>query len=238
MLSMLAVSGTLAAAGVALNGYRQNPRPEPGAPSGAAPAGTVRTASVKPGNAPADDPLAPRLFDQPGSIRVHMAGAVRHPGVYSLPAWARVVDGVKKAGGATGQANLDAINLADRLKDGEQVRIPVRGLAEPLDAHQPTPEPAAVPANVGGTGVGRYPFGPGSAASSGAQPAGPGQPVHLNSAGQQELERLPGVGPVTAAKILAFRTEYGPFARAEDLMNVPGIGPTRFEKLRPMVVAP
>ena len=229
MLSMLAVSGTLAAGGVALNGYRQTPRPGPGTPSSDRADGAVRTSSAKPGERQSDDQLAPRRFDQSGSIRIHMAGAVRRPGVYSLPAWARVIDGVKKAGGATSQADLDAINLADHLKDGEQVRVPVRGRSEPLSAHQPTPEPTRISSSTGGVGMGRYPF----AERSQAGPA-----IHLNSADQQELERLPGIGPTTAAKIVAYRTEYGPFARPEDLLNVSGIGPVRFEKLRPMVVAP
>jgi competence protein ComEA len=145
-----------------------------------------------------------------------------------------VIDGVKKAGGATSQADLDGINLADHLKDGEQVRVPLRGRTEPLSAHRPTAEPAYVPAVVGGRGSGRYPF----AAAPGGSEAAADAPVHLNTAKQDELERLPGVGPATAAKILAYRSEFGPFERPEDLMNVSGIGPTRFEKMRPMVVAP
>jgi competence protein ComEA len=108
------------------------------------------------------DPNAPRLFDRSEPIRIHVAGAVRRPGVYSLPAWARVVDAVKKAGGATSEADLDAINLADHLQDAEQLRVPLKGRRGPLTAHQPTPEPPPLSPTAGGHGLGRYPFARGA----------------------------------------------------------------------------
>lgn len=225
-LSLLAVGGSLAAIGVGLNGYRQNPRAEASA--------EPRLAANHPRD---DDPLAPRLFDQGSTIQVHVAGAVRKPGVYTLPGWARVNDAVKKAGGATPRADLDAINLADHLKDAEQVRIPFRGRAEPLSNHPPAPEPPPLQAADGGHRSGRYPFVTGNSESpaTGSRKAGP---LNLNTATREQLEALPGIGPETAAKIMAYRQENGKFHQAEDLMNVPGIGPGRFARLKPLVTVP
>jgi len=232
-LSILAIGATLAAIGVGLNGYQQSPH-------------TVAAASSKPGptaNPRDDDPLAPRLFDQGSTIQVHVAGAVRKPGVYTLPSWARVNDAVKKAGGATPRADLDAINLADHLKDAEQVRIPTRGRPEVAAMHLPTPEPPPVTVSSGGHRAGRYPFAPGAAnipsAAAGNKPAVTASgPVNLNTATQEQLEALPGIGPSTAGKIMAYRQQNGPFQQPDDLMNVSGIGPGRFAKLRSLVVAP
>lgn len=232
-LTLLAIGGTLAAVGVGLNGYRQSPRAE-------------ASASPKPlvsSNPRDDDPLAPRLFDQGSTIQIHVAGAVRKPGVYTLPNWARVNDAVKKAGGATPRADLDAINLADHLKDAEQVRIPVRGRAEVLTAHLPTPEPAPVTIAAGGHRSGRYPYvtGGGELSSGGSGKKSTESlsgSINLNSATQEQLESLPGVGPSTAAKIMAYRQQNGPFQQVEDLMNVSGIGPGRFAKLKSLVIVP
>src|ERR671916_819100 len=126
IMGTLAATAAVAAVGVTGWGIRSTPG-----------ALTPRT-ETRPSAGRDEDPLAPRLFDQSGPIRVHVAGAVKKPGVYSLPAWARVIDAVKKAGGATASAALDRINLADPVRDGEQVRIPVRGRAERLEAHHPT----------------------------------------------------------------------------------------------------
>lgn len=232
-LTLLAVGGTLAAVGVGLNGYRQTPRALATASPLSAPANNPRD----------DDPLAPRLFDQGSTIQVHVAGAVRKPGVYTLPNWARVNDAVKKAGGASPRADLDAINLADHLKDAEQVRIPLRGRAEAPIAHFPTPEPPPVTVAPGGHRIGRYPFTPSAGETSRTSGGGKSAPaltgpVNLNTATQEQLEALPGIGPSTAAKIMAYRQQHGPFQQADDLMNVSGIGPGRFAKLRELVVAP
>jgi competence protein ComEA len=226
-LAALVAAATLAAVGVGLNGYRNSPAPP------------ARAAAVVPTDE--RDPMAPRLFDQAGTIRVHVAGAVRRPGVYSLPAWARVVDAVKKAGGAAADADLDGINLADFLKDGEQLRIPARGRRASLQAHRPAPEPPPADSGAGGHAPGRHPF---AAASARAQPPGepregpPPRPVNLNTATTEQLDTLPGVGPATAERIVEHRRSQGPFLRPEDLMNVKGIGASRFEKMRPWVEAP
>lgn len=225
-MSILAIGGTLAAIGVGLNGYRKSPK------QGATSMSPVATAAVAD-----DDPLAPRLFDQGQPLRIHVVGAVRRPGVYSLPSWSRVNDAMKKAGGPTPQADLEAINLADKLQDGEQLRIPRLGRPEERGvAHRPTPEPPRVTVEAGGHRAGRFPFAQSAAAVRTA--AGPAGPVNLNTADATELETLPGVGPSTSAKIIQYRTEFGPFQKPEDLLNVSGIGPTRFERLRPLIQTP
>lgn len=244
VMGTLAACAGLAAVGVGWTGYKNTP-PRPGVPQ--------PEVSNAPTGGQDADPMAPRLFDQSGSIRVHVAGAVRKPGVYAVPNWARVIDAMRKAGGAADNAELDAINLADHLKDGEQVRIPTRGRPEPLQTHRPTPEPPHVASTTGGHGRGRYPFAGGagtpvtSASSTGsaAPPAHTSGPkalpetvLNLNTATRDQLLVLPGVGPATADRIVAFREEHGPYVQPEDLMNVKGIGDKRFEKIRPYVTAP
>lgn len=147
----------------------------------------------------------------PGEVVVHVAGAVVHPGVYRLPIGSRVADAVAAAGGALGNAALDAVNLARILSDGEQVRLPT------------TDEVASgmvAPAAGGGVGAG----------ASGAAGL-----VNLNTASAAELETLPGIGAATAQKIVDDREANGPFATPEDLMRVTGIGAKKFEALKDLV---
>ncbi len=134
-------------------------------------------------------------------VVVHVAGAVAVPGVYELAAGARVADGIAAAGGAGADAVLDAVNLAAPLLDGQQVYVPHAGEAT-------GPAPAA---------------GPATAASA--------APIDLNAATEEELESLPGIGPVTAAAIVRHREEAGPYATVEALLDVPGIGPARLASL-------
>jgi competence protein ComEA len=226
VLGSLAAAATAAAVGVGLNGWRTTPPPDR----------RPRPANTASGNPQDADPMAPRLLDQGGSIRIHVAGAVKKPGVYAIPSWYRVSDAMKRAGGPSADADLDAINLADHLKDGEQLRIPRRGRPERLQAHLPTPEPPPPAPGTGGHAAGRYPFARSAAATpAAAEPLGP---INLNTADRESLDALPGVGPSTADKIIAYRQEQGPFLRAEDLMNVKGIGPAKFERLRGYVEAP
>ena len=145
----------------------------------------------------------------PAAIVVHVAGAVAAPGVYELPGGSRADDAVRAAGGATAGAELDALNLAAPLRDGERVYVPVEG--EPA----PPPPPAGA--------------GPPEAS------AAPSGPVNLNAAGVDELEALPGVGPATARAIVTHRETNGPFASIDDLERVRGIGPAKLEAIRPLV---
>jgi len=164
-----------------------------------------------------------------GRIAVHVAGAVKHPGVYYLPMGARNIDALKAAGGPTAQANTDAVNLAAYVQDASQLIIPTKG--------EPSP-PADVNAQGATEARSNLSGGPshGHRGSRGNKLRSPleGQVV-LNTADAQELERVPGIGPSLAARILAFRQQNGPFQRLEDLMQVSGIGPKKFAKMRPFL---
>ena len=140
-------------------------------------------------------------------VVVDVVGAVRRPGLYRLAQGSRIADAVARAGGATGKADLAQVNLAAPLADGEQVVVPRRG------------------------GV------PGAASSGGAAaPGAPAAPVQLSTATLEQLDTLPGVGPVTAQKILDYREKHGAFSSVDALDAVPGIGPKRLEQLRDLVV--
>lgn len=143
-------------------------------------------------------------------VVVDVAGAVGRPGLVRLRAGSRVADAVAAAGGPAADAQLAGLNQARVLADGEQVRVPRAG--------EPAPPPA-------------------TAVASGAAPSPsvPAAPVDLNRANVAELDTLPGVGPATATAIVAWRDENGGFRRVEDLLEVPGIGPARLERLRPLV---
>jgi competence protein ComEA len=146
-------------------------------------------------------------------VVVDVAGKVRRPGVYHLPGGARVDDAIRAAGGALAGARLDRLNLAARLVDGQQVAV-------------------GIPPAAGGGG-GPAVAGSGSPApSGGASTAGP---VDLNTAGLDQLETLPGVGPVLAQHILDWRTAHGSFASVDQLNDVSGIGEVKFAALRPLV---
>ena len=137
---------------------------------------------------------------------VDVAGAVRRPGVYRLPNGARVADAVARAGGATKRADPALLNLAAPLADGEQVLMPSRAA----------------------TGA--------AAAGSAGSVISPPAPVDLNTATVEQLDGLPGVGPVTAEKIVAYRKAHGPFASLAALDAIPGIGPARISQLKGLVV--
>ncbi len=138
------------------------------------------------------------------TLVVHVAGAVRRPGLYQLPEGSRIDDAIRKAGGTKPRADLGLVNLAAPIADGQQVLVPTRASA-------------------------------GAPAGAGVAPAAPAGPVHLNTATLEQLDELPGVGPVTAEKILAYREEHGAFQSVDELDAVPGIGPARLEELRQLV---
>jgi competence protein ComEA len=150
----------------------------------------------------------------PTRLVVDVVGAVRRPGLYRLAEGARVADAVARAGGATRKADLALINLAAPLADGVQVVVPRRGAVA-----------AAAPSGAAGSSASTGPAG--SSASTG--------PVHLNTATLEQLDALPGVGPVTAQKILDYRQEHGAFSSVDELDAVPGIGPARLDELSELV---
>lgn len=162
----------------------------------------------------------------PQPIRVHVTGEVVWPGVYALPPGARVQDALAAARGVTLAADLTQLNLAAVLRDQDRVLVPRR--ASPVQE-----PPIRAPEEVRGRA--HRPRGGGSATRPGA-PAGVAvQPVNVNTATVEELERLPGIGPVLARRIVQDRTARGPFRRVEDLERVRGIGPGLVRRLRPLV---
>jgi competence protein ComEA len=186
---------------------------QPDGDPAAAPGGSPALADPGPGDAGTGADAGAPVVEAPSRTAVvHVAGAVRRPGVYRLGAGARVKDAVRRAGGPTPRADVNAINLAALVQDGVQVVVP-RRLPAGAAAAGPV-DPAA------GEGVG----------------AAPAAPVNLNSATAEQLETLDGVGPATAAKILDYRRQHGGFRSVEDLGQVSGIGPKRLEALRGHVV--
>ncbi|RME06415.1 MAG: hypothetical protein D6803_06555 [Anaerolineae bacterium] len=141
----------------------------------------------------------------PAPLKVHIAGAVQHPGVVALPPGSRVEDAIQAAGGLTEPADVTALNLAAQVQDGEKIIVPMRAAttSPPVDA-QPvsaTVEPTTAKINI-------------------------------NTASQQQLEALPGIGPTIAARIIAYRNEHGPFQTIEQIMDVQGIGTVTFDKIK------
>ena len=158
--------------------------------------------------APAVTPVAP-VRAKPAAAKllvVDVAGAVRRPGLYRLRSGSRIDDAIAAAGGSTAKAQLDSVNLAAPVADGEQVVVPGRGSA--------------------------------AAAAPGASAAGsaPSAPLDLNSATLEQLEALPGIGPVTAQKILDYRQAHGAFHSVAELQGVPGIGPAHISQLKGLVI--
>jgi len=154
-----------------------------------------------------------------GPLRVYVVGQVRRPGVVSLAEGARVEDAVEAVGGATGKADLAVMNLARKVVDGERIIVPRPG--EKL----PTPDPAVVPGAAD----------PGATGAAGAAGGAATGPLDLNTATVAQLDTLPGVGPVLAGRIVAWRQENGRFTQVDDLGEVQGIGDATLARLRPLV---
>jgi len=151
---------------------------------------------------------------RPAELVVQAAGAVARPGVYRLAAGARVADLVAAAGGVAPGADADRVNQASALADGARVYVPRVGETAPPG-----------PVSDGGAGGG------GGASPSSAPPA----PVDLNTATAEQLDTLPGVGPATAAAIIDYRQQHGPFHSVDELAQVRGIGDAKLTQLRDRV---
>ena len=164
----------------------------------------------------------------PQIITVHVAGAVKNPGVYRLKYGSRINDGIVAAGGATSAANLDVINLATVLNEGEQIYVPKRGEKPHVITNRPQVGGAGGVAGAGGAGGAGGVAGAGGAANS-AVP----QLININLASVVELEQLPGVGPATAKAIVAYREKNGAFLKVEDLLKVRGVGPAKLSEILP-----
>lgn len=151
------------------------------------------------------DRATPSSSPSPAVLLVHVAGWVRDPGVYELHEGDRVIDAVRAAGGPRKGAALDGLNLAAPLADGSQVLVP----------------PAVAPGGEGGAGD--------------VPESGTGDLINVNTASASELEALPGVGEVIAQRIVDYRTENGPFASVDELLDVSGIGEATLEEMRDLV---
>jgi competence protein ComEA len=169
---------------------------------------------------------------------VHVAGAVREPGVYRLRPGERIDDAIRRAGGATARADLSAVNLAAKAEDGRQVLVPERPRSPGGAAGAGAAGGAG--AAAGGAGAAGAGAGAGGAAGAGAGSGGAlggvaAQPINLNTATLEQLDTLAGIGPATAQKILAFREENGGFGSVDELAQVPGIGDKRLASLKEQV---
>lgn len=205
LVVVAAVTALIAAIGV----WRDRPVAEPAPPLAAA------VSADEPVRAPAAVGGPPVVKGAP--LVVSVAGKVRRPGLVRVPDGARVADVIASAGGPLPRADLTALNLARRVADGEQILV---GLPQP-------PDPG-LGAGSGGSST----AGSGAGSATGAAPGGK---IDLNRATLEQLDTLPGVGPVTAQRILDWRTQHGRFSAVEQLREVEGIGERRFSQLRTQV---
>jgi competence protein ComEA len=141
----------------------------------------------------------------PQPILVHVAGAVVKPGAYTLPVDSRARDAIQASGGLLSEADQDALNLAAFLEDGQRLYIPF------LPAPGPSPDEPAQPELSAQT------------------------PININTASVEQLDLLPGIGPVLAQRIVDYRQAHGSFQRTGDILEVEGIGPTSYERIRQLI---
>mgnify|MGYP000677851072 FL=1 len=167
-------------------------------------------ASTVVSSGPREDSQVPTTV---ATVSIHVAGNVLKPGVYEMPADSRVVDAIRIAGGANAIADLNAINLANRLNDAQQVYVPAVGEKVP---------PSSSGLSAGGVGTG-------------SAPNSVEYPININSADVALLDELPGVGPSTAQAIVTYRDQNGPFASVSGLEDVPGIGPAKVAAIQRLV---
>lgn len=214
-------------------GAQQSPGAQPGTQS-------VAQSTAQPGANPSESAQGGASGE--ATVRVHVAGAVNNPGVYTLPAQGRAVDAIAAASGAAADADLDRVNLAGALSDGVQIYVPHRG---------ETAAPAQIQPNGGTANAGQGNAANGAAQNGASQggtqpqpartltPAGSAQkgstPVNINTATAEELQTLPRIGPAMAQRIIAWREAHGGFRSVDELDAVPGIGPSMLENLRPLV---
>ena len=149
--------------------------------------------------------LAPTTTAIP--LTVQISGAVERPGVYQLPKNSRAVELLELAGGFCENADTESINLAAKLRDGENIHIPTKSESEKKETIAQN--------SSGETAAQNFQF-----------------PININTATQEELEQLPGIGPAKASDIISYRENNGDFQLIDDIQNVSGIGPTTFENIK------
>ncbi|HET8796002.1 MAG TPA: helix-hairpin-helix domain-containing protein [Arthrobacter sp.] len=167
-------------------------------------------------------PATAKPSPKPARIVVHVAGAVKEPGIVSLDKGSRIHEAISAAGGAAATAQLSAVNLAAQIQDGQQLYVPTRAEA----SAGPAPAPPG-----SGAAAGAVPGTAGSAA--GTEEEAP--KVNINTAGAEQLATLPGVGPVLSGRIVDWREKHGSFASVDELDAVSGIGVKMLATLRELV---
>jgi competence protein ComEA len=187
--------------------------------AGLQPVGTVEVIDLSQPDAPppaeGTSPTAAETAPPPEELVVHVAGAVKKSGVYRLGTNSRVADAVEQAGGATANADLDALNLAEPLTDGQKIYVPRKGEGtSPLSASSAGASQTSRPEK---TATVQF-------------------PINLNTATAEQLEAIPGIGPTLAQRIVEYRRMHGKFQSVDDLLEVQGIGQKRLENMRPYVV--
>lgn len=207
--------------------------------------GTVRAPAVqRPVAAPATashalpsgaGPTSPTSGVGGGPVRelvVDVVGEVRRPGIHRLPQGARVTDALEAAGGVLRGASTRGLNRARLLADGEQIVVPEAGASGGPGGEGGVNGP---PDSASSSAAGGVSGAAGVSGGAGAGQGAPAGPVSLNTATEQQLDTLPGVGPVLARHIIEFRTQHGGFRSVDQLREVTGIGERRFADLRPLV---
>jgi len=165
-------------------------------------------------------PLQLLPLPSPAPIQVHVAGAVIHPGVYSLPAGSRLEQAIQAAGGAASSADLQALNLAALLEDGSQLLVPTKAPLATASINNPQVRATDLPTQVSDwkTPTPTVTF-----------------PININTATLQELDALPYIGQIRASEIIAYRQAHGPFKRIEDLLKVYGITQEVFDRIKGLI---
>lgn len=166
--------------------------------------------------APAGEPISLQPAPTKEPIAVHVIGAVPRPGLYEFAEGARVQDAIDAAGGLLSSADVETINLAALLVDGQQLTIPYKAGAEPSSQSGDENNTFVLPG-----------------ATDTPSPGGEGEELlNINTASLEELDNLPGIGPALAQRIIDYREEHGPFLTIEDILNVSGIGPSTFDQIK------
>ena len=177
-------------------------------PKAAGPAGGEPLVLTPASPSPASPAAAVASPSAAADVVVYVCGAVRSPGVVRVPADARVADALALAGGPSPRAELDGVNLAAKVVDGQQIMVPERGAT------------VAAGSSAGAT------------SAAGGSATVPGAPVNINTASLEELDSLDGVGPAPAQKIIDYRLASGPFKVIDDIKNVSGIGDAKFAAMK------
>ncbi len=170
--------------------------------------------------APAGQPIVLQPAPTKAPIAVHVIGAVPRPGLYEFAEGARVQDAIDAAGGLLAAANSDALNLAALLTDGQQLNVPYKSGEAP-----PQQQEDDSSLNLPGS----------SNQNTTPTPSSSARRININTATLEELDSLPGIGPTLAQRIIDYRTENGPFTAIEDIMDVSGIGPATFDKIKDLI---